>query len=302
MHPDVARAFEEALRADEDRRWELVTHLHVHGGREALGIAARLGRAAEPSRRELAAEVLGQLGTVLGTPGPDPGAASDPGAAPDGGGVSGHRASPGRSAADGPFRDEATALLVAMIAREDDPAVLYSLAVALGHMAGEDSVAPLVRLRAHPDADVRGGVVFGLLGRETRAALDALIELSADVEPGVRDWATFGLARQSDADFPALREALAARLDDDDTDTRAEAVHGLAVRGDERAMPQLLSFLADPDPVADLLIIFEALCELAAATGDPRLLPYLEAELSSYTGEPPEPELLRALERYGRFH
>ncbi|MEU0559628.1 HEAT repeat domain-containing protein [Dactylosporangium sp. NPDC006015] len=290
MQPDVAWAFEEALRAGEDRRWELVTHLHVHGGREALGIAARLGRAAEPSRRELAAEVLGQLGTVLGTPGPNPGAAP------------GHRATPGRSAADGPFRDEATALLLAMIAREDDPAVLYSLAVALGHMAGEDSVAPLVRLRAHPDADVRGGVVFGLLGRETRAALDALIELSADDEPRVRDWATFGLARQSDADFPALREALAARLDDDDTDTRAEAVHGLAVRGDERAMPRLLSFLADPDPVADLLVIFEAMCELAAATGDPRLLPYLEAELSSYTGEPPEPELLRALERYGRFH
>ena len=34
---------------------------------------------------------------------------------------------------------------------------------------------------------------------------------------------------------PALRDALAARLDDPDEDTRMEAVHGLALRGDERA-------------------------------------------------------------------
>ena len=32
-----------------------------------------------------------------------------------------------------------------------------------------------------------------------------------------------------------LRDALAARLDDPDEETRLEAVHGLALRGDQRA-------------------------------------------------------------------
>ncbi|MET7423976.1 hypothetical protein [Dactylosporangium sp. NPDC005555] len=82
--------------------------------------------------------------------------------------------------------------------------------------------------------------------------------------------------------------------------TMTGAVHGLAVRGDERAMPQLLRHLSDPDEGADQHIIFEALCALAAATADPRLLPFLEAERGRYTGEPPDEALLGALARYGR--
>ncbi|WP_146169061.1 hypothetical protein [Actinoplanes italicus] len=41
----VIAAFDEALRAgdagDEDRCWTLITHLHLHGGRPALEVAAR---------------------------------------------------------------------------------------------------------------------------------------------------------------------------------------------------------------------------------------------------------------------
>ena len=51
----------------------------------------------------------------------------------------------------------------------------------------------------------------------------------------MRDWATFALGTLADEDTPALRDALAARLDDPDEDTRLEAVHGLALRGDHRA-------------------------------------------------------------------
>jgi HEAT repeat protein len=58
------------------------------------------------------------------------------------------------------------------------------------------------------------------------AAYEVLIELNADVVPYVRDWATFGLASQIDAD-----------LTDPDPDTRAEAVCGLARRGGPRAKP-----------------------------------------------------------------
>ncbi|MEV0132981.1 HEAT repeat domain-containing protein [Dactylosporangium sp. NPDC050688] len=272
MQP-VAQAMQEALHADEDRRWELVWQLQAHGGQETLDLADRYRRDPDPSHRELAADVLSQLG-----------------------------AGPGRPAADGPFHAAALEILLDMIGDEDHPAVLHSIAVGLGHIGDERSIAPLVRLHTHPDVDVRRGVVSGLLRRPQRPALDALIALSSDPDDDVRDWATFGLARQTDEDFPELRAALAARLGDDDPDTLAEAVHGLAVRGDERAMPQLLRHLAAPEPEGDLLVIIEALYALATTTGDPRLLPYLEAERDAWArdapDEDPPAELTRALARY----
>ncbi|WP_433789780.1 HEAT repeat domain-containing protein [Actinoplanes sp. CA-252034] len=193
--PTTAEAFDEALRAgDDDRRWELISHLHRHGGREAVEIAARSAGHPDPARRLLAADVLGQFR---------------------------------------PFREEALTLLLTMVRDESDPDVLHAITVGFGHIGDERSLAPLISLHTHPDAGVRRGVAFGLLGRPEAAALDALITLSADVDARVRDWATFGLARQTDADFPRLRDALAARLDDDDPDTRAEAVEGLLLRGVE---------------------------------------------------------------------
>ncbi len=41
-----------------------------------------------------------------------------------------------------------------------------------------------------------------------------------------------------------MRDALAARLDDPDEDTRLEAVHGLALRGDPRATAPARDLLA----------------------------------------------------------
>ena len=43
------------------------------------------------------------------------------------------------------------------------------------------------------EAELREAVVHALLARDEPAARQTLIELSRDVEPGVRDWATFGL-------------------------------------------------------------------------------------------------------------
>ena len=51
-------------------------------------------------------------------------------------------------------------------------------------------------------------------------------------------------ARSPRTTAPALRDALAARLDDPDEDTRLEAVHGLAVRGDPRAEAPARDLLA----------------------------------------------------------
>ena len=74
--------------------------------------------------------------------------------------------------------------------------------------------------------------------------MDALIRLSRDEHSDVRDWATFALGMLASEDTEDLREALVARLDDPDAETRLEAVHGLALRGDPRAVEPALELLA----------------------------------------------------------
>jgi HEAT repeat protein len=92
----------------------------------------------------------------------------------------------------------------------------------------------------------------------------ALIVLSGDADPTVRDWATFALGVQIERDSTEVRDALAVRLADEDVNTRDEAIRGLAVRGDTRAVEPALS--ADASPAIE-----EAIQLLADATGDPRL-------------------------------
>ncbi|OYV95779.1 MAG: hypothetical protein B7Z73_01935 [Planctomycetia bacterium 21-64-5] len=78
--------------------------------------------------------------------------------------------------------------------------------------------------------------MLALTGHEEQAAIECLIRLSRDSDSDVRDWATFGLGSQCDLDTPQIRDALAARLDDTDDDTRHEAIVGLARRQDRRAI------------------------------------------------------------------
>jgi hypothetical protein len=96
----TTEAFDEALRAgavgDEDRRWELISNLHVHGGQKALEVAARWSSHPKPARRRLAADVLSELGRA-----------------------------PDQGAADGPLRESSLALLLTMLPDETDPDVLY---------------------------------------------------------------------------------------------------------------------------------------------------------------------------------
>jgi HEAT repeat protein len=96
---------------------------------------------------------------------------------------------------------------------------------------------------------------------------------------------------QIDRDTPDVRDALAARLDDENEDARAEAIRGLARRRDERALEAALA--AGDGPNVD-----EAVVLLGASTGDARLLPHLERlaadpEAAETYGD----ELQRALER-----
>lgn len=136
----------------------------------------------------------------------------------------------------------------------------------------------MVRFKHHADEGVRFGVVMGLLTLEDELAVQTLIELSTDADADVRDWATFGLGSQIELDTPAIREALVARLSDEDEDTRGEAMVGLARRHDSRMVAPLLT---DLEHGYSGSLTLEAATEIA----DPLLYPALLALQTTWEGD-----------------
>jgi HEAT repeat protein len=266
----AAEVIEDALleEPDSDERWEHVTALHMRNDEDAFQAAAALLDSDEPERRELAADILAQLGA-------------------------------GKDVR--PYARPAVELLIQRIEHETHPQVLQAMATAFQHLGDPRCIPVLHSLRGHPSEDVRYGVAFGLLGHEDDLAVEALIELSRDPDEDVRDWATFGLGAQIERDDAQVRDALLARLEDPHDDTRAEAICGLAVRGDERAVPRLLVELGDSIDLDDLSTIEgEALLTLAARTGDERLCRHVEllrqAWVDKSPTEPMPDELREAIE------
>jgi HEAT repeat protein len=244
---DLARTSVDELFAlarssqDEESYWAVVSELHTRANDHTFRIADVLCDSLAVGERCLGADVLGQLGAVEG-----------------------------QTAAEGPFASASGRVLLRLLEEDDEPAVLSSAAIGLGHLHDERAIDPLAALASHPSPEVRRAVVHGLMGYEDDRAVHALILLSDDSDPTVRDWATFALGVQIERDTPELRDALAARLADDDANTRDEAIRGLALRGDSRAVEPALA--ADPSPE-----IVEAIEHLAASTGDPRLRERLES-------------------------
>jgi HEAT repeat protein len=220
---------------DEDAAWKYISILRARCDREVLDAAIDLCLSDHAKERKLGAHILGQLGTR------------------------------GRG-----FPDASFDALAALLRRETHEEVLAAIAFALGHLDDPRCLDLLLSLKAHPSAGVRFGVVNGLSGQTTPAAIQTLIELSRDVDRETRDWATFGLGTFIDADTQEIRDALWERIDDSCEETRNEALMGLARRKDSRALDPLLKALgaAQPSPMH---------IEAAMALGDPALLPPLLA-------------------------
>jgi methionyl-tRNA formyltransferase len=259
----VRRAVEEW---DSGEEW--APHLAAlgwRGTRDVLEALAPLAQDPDPRARSVSAYVAGQLGAPVRT-----------------------------------LPAESAALLEEMGERESHPSVLAVIAEAFGQLGEPWGLSWLLRLRRHPDAGVRDGVVSALAGRTNPLATDALIELSSDPDPAIRDWATFALGALAPQDSPALRDALVARLDDPHPETRIEAVHGLALRGDARAVEPALALLGAGEPGGSRWTrhaLHEATILLAAMSGDPRFAPHLPALDDGWRGTTLEHELERALER-----
>lgn len=220
---------------DEDKYWGVVQALHVRGTSEAFEAAQRLIQSNLAKKRALGADILSQLG-----------------------------------APNVKFRDQSIEILLKLIETEQEPEVLTSIGMAFGHLNEPRAVEPLVKLKNHPDANVRFGVTFGMLTLEDDLAVKTLIELSQDEDDEVRDWATFGLGTQLELDTPEIREALLALVADENDDVRGEAFAGLAIRHDKRVIEPLLKELTSGS-VGRLAV------EAARDIADPTLYPALVA-------------------------
>jgi HEAT repeat protein len=139
------------------------------------------------------------------------------------------------------FSGECVQLLLDALKREDSSKVLSAICNALGHHKAENAIDALTKLQGHPAANVRLAVVHGLSCQDEPAAINSLISLSTDSDRDVRNWATFGLGSMTEADSIPLREALLARITEDDEEISGEALVGLALRADTRIAGPLLT-------------------------------------------------------------
>ncbi|WP_052433471.1 HEAT repeat domain-containing protein [Streptacidiphilus carbonis] len=172
------------------------------------------------------------------------------------------------------LRDEAVTALLALAEVETEVCVLLSLVRGLGQTQDPRAVHVLVRLSRHGDADLRrqvaSDITFVNSGLPDGPDVQALIQLTQDQDPEVRNWAAFTLGFQLEQDTTAIRDALWKCTTDEYSEVREEGARGLARRHDPRAVP-LIAELLDSDDGAHIFT-FDA----AEILGVPELLPSLD--------------------------
>jgi HEAT repeat protein len=203
-----------ALQADEVTAWDAVAALHWRGSSEVLDGALALLCSSNPTERGRAADILGQIGI------------------------------PERTFPDQCF------FAVRRLLDDENQRVVFDAIFALQHIDPSRAASYIIPFADHEWHEIRYAVAFALGAVDSGEAQSTLLSLMTDRDPEVRNWATFGLGQQSDADSDAIRQALASRLSDDDPDVRYEAVIGLGRRRDRRALGFLKTMLhSDPDDV-----------------------------------------------------
>jgi HEAT repeat protein len=203
--------------------------VHCRGGEEELALGVEYSASEDALDRATGAQILGQLGC-----------------------------------ADKTFHAESVRILISLL-EDPDEFVVCCAGVALGHRRAASAIPALLKLAHHTSADIRYGVVAGLLCQEDPAAVAAMITLSSDEDRDVRNWATFGIGNMIDVDSPEVRDALRQRLADPDHEIRGEGLVGLAKRGDSGIVPALLAEWEEHESISILSL------EAAEQTRDPRL-------------------------------
>jgi HEAT repeat protein len=190
------------VTTDEDLMWDCIAILQLRGGKNEFRLASRLTASTSPNERCLGARVLGQLGCRNPTP---------------------------------TYIPESVDILLPML-DDQNPFVVSSAAHALGHRRDSRAIVPLSKLAEHPESDIRFSIACALGGFDDDLAISKLIQLTSDIDNEVRDWATFAIGSLTEIDTLNIRDALFARINDDNDEVRGEALLGLANRNDQRAI------------------------------------------------------------------
>lgn len=227
---------------NEEEYWHIISTLHHRTDDSTFQQIKKMASSTDAIEREIAADVLGQLGYQ-----------------------------------DKTYEVDCNQLLLKLL-NDTDIEVMASAAFALGHRQTPEAIPLLLKYLNHPNERLRFGITFGLLSQENEAAIQGLIQLSKDENHNVRNWATFGLGDLCDYDSTELRDALYARLIDNNAEIRGEALKGLAKRQDTRIITYV---------VEELKKEFEGTWVLKAIQSmpNPVYLPYLDQVLANMRNE-----------------
>jgi HEAT repeat protein len=208
---------------DADTPWRAVHDLQGIGSREVFARSVEWCASQDALKRARGADILAQLGKTVDHP-------------------------------TNNFPDEAFAVFSDLIRKETEAQPLSSAIHALGHIGNPQAVSLVVAFCAHPDPEIRFALACALGNfSDDPVAVDALVELTRDVDDDVRDWSTFGIGALGKMDTPRIRDALVDRLHDSFEDVRQEAIVGLARVKDRRVLPALMLSLEQPT-VAEIIV------------------------------------------------
>lgn len=202
----ISTLFRRALQAPirSNSYWDCIRELQIRGSDLIFEEAKDCCHSRQIAKKILGADVLAQLGSP-----------------------------------DRPYSEKALDILLSCLNHETNHEVLNSLLVAIGHQNNSHRIKDVELISSfanHLSEEVRFGVTAALARREDKTSIETLIHLTKDESVMVRDWATFSIGSMIDADTPTIRNALADRLSDSDSDTRCEALMGLAIRKDKRVL------------------------------------------------------------------
>jgi HEAT repeat protein len=202
--------FEETLKdeSDESYSWMAVQVLQLRATPDVLSEAREYVGSGDLRKRRRGIDVLGQLGA-------------------------------GKLDDDRPYLDECLEIAIKGLT-DTALQVVTASAWALTHLDREKGNSALMKMKNHQDAGVRQAVATGASNCDTEEKLQTAMELMEDDDDDVRDWATFSLGTQCEADSPEIRAGLRKRLDDPFVEACNEGLWGLAHRRDPDAVKHLL--------------------------------------------------------------
>src|SRR5690349_19757600 len=137
-------SFEDEETEISKQGWDAILILDYRASRDVLEAAHKLCMSDDPNHRGIGAHILGQLGIP-----------------------------------DRAFPKECLEILLGLL-NDKDLKVVESACYALGHLHEPEAIGPLIKLKNHPESQIRYAVTFGLLDYEDERAIQALIELSQD--------------------------------------------------------------------------------------------------------------------------